>query len=62
MIGGLGSAVAEYISGISLSPPLLKIGIEDSYGDAGDYQTLLNKKKLMPHQIFELILAKFHSI
>tara|TARA_B100000035_G_scaffold239218_1_gene207505 strand:+ start:243 stop:1217 length:975 start_codon:yes stop_codon:yes gene_type:complete len=62
VIGGLGSAVAEYISGISLSPPLLKIGIEDSYGDAGNYQTLLNEKKLMPHQIFELIVTKFHSI
>ena len=53
VIGGLGSAVAEYISGISLSPPLLKIGVEDAYGVAGDYQTLLKEKKLMPNQIFE---------
>lgn len=62
IIGGLGSAVAEYISGISFSPPLLKIGVEDSYGDAGDYQALLSEKKLMPHQIFELISAKIESI
>jgi len=62
VIGGLGSAVADYISGISISPPLLKIGVQDTYGEAGNYQTLLDRKKLMPHQIFKLVYDKFQTI
>ena len=62
VIGGLGSAVAEYISGISQSPPLLKIGIQDSYGEAGSYHALLEEKKLMPNQIFKKISAKYQTI
>ena len=62
VIGGLGSAVAEFISGINHSPPLLKIGIQDTYGEAGDYLTLLKRKKLMPSQIFKLICNKFYTI
>ncbi len=62
IIGGLGSAVAEFISGIRQSPPLLKIGVEDNYGEAGNYQTLLKDKKLMPDQIFKLVCDKFRTI
>ena len=62
VIGGLGSAVAEYISGIKQSPPLLKIGVQDSYGEAGNYKTLLKGKKLMPDQIFKLVSDKFQTI
>ena len=62
VIGGLGSAVAEYISGVNKSPPLLKIGVQDIYGDAGNYQTLLKRHKLEPDQIYMLINQKFQTI
>ncbi|OUX31812.1 MAG: transketolase [bacterium TMED264] len=62
VIGGLGSAVAEYISEINQSPPLLKIGIQDAYGEAGNYQTLLKGKRLMPDQISKLVSDKFQTI
>lgn len=41
--GGLGSAVADYLSSIGGAPKLLRIGINDIFPHAGSYQYLLEQ-------------------
>ncbi|MBK69689.1 MAG: transketolase [Legionellales bacterium] len=62
IIGGLGSAVSEYISSLDNAPPLLKVGIQDEYGSAGSYETLLKQKKLLSDQIANMIANRYYSI
>jgi transketolase len=42
IIGGLGGAVAEYLSG-STPLPLERVGVKDHYGESGDGEELLTK-------------------
>ena len=53
--GGLGGAVSELLSE-KLPSPLLRIGVEDTFGESGDYQDLLNKYGLSSHHIEEKVL------
>ncbi len=51
IIGGLGSAIAEYVSGMALSgmpkpPPLLRLGVHDMFGESGLADELLEKHRL----------------
>jgi transketolase len=51
ILGGLGSAIAEYISGMALSgaptpPPLLRLGVRDQFGESGLADELLEKHRL----------------
>jgi transketolase len=51
IIGGLGSAIAEYLSGMMLSgapapPPLLRLGVRDEFGESGLADELLEKHRL----------------
>lgn len=51
IIGGLGGAMAEYLSGIALSgapapPPLLRLGVRDVFGESGLADELLEKHRL----------------
>ena len=62
IIGGLGSAVSEYLSTMNQKPPLLSIGIPDEYGSAGSYESLLQKRQLLPDQIANTILNRFFSL
>jgi transketolase len=62
IIGGLGSAVSEYLSTMNQKPPLLSIGIPDEYGEAGSYSNLLQKRLLLPDQIANSIINRFYSI
>lgn len=57
IIGGLGGAVAEYLSGIPSAPRLLIIGIPDTFQNAGDYLYLLEQNGLTGAQIAERIVA-----
>jgi transketolase len=43
IIGGLGSAVAEYMAPLKKRPPQLILGIPDAFGKAGEYNWLLEK-------------------
>jgi transketolase len=56
IIGGLGSAVAEFKSQIQSSPKLLRIGIDDYYSKGGSYKFLLEKHGLTPASISNNIL------
>ena len=62
IIGGLGSAVSEYLCTLNDKPPLLTLGILDEYGPAGEYKSLLAKKQLIPDQIANNIANRFYLI
>ncbi len=56
-IGGLGSAVAEYLSHKKSKPYQMIIGIPDSFPCAGSYDYLLKQCRLTGEQIAEDILS-----
>lgn len=58
IIGGLGSAVAEYKTTLKNSPQQLIIGLPDSFGKAGEYKDLLNKYGLTGEQIANKIKSQ----
>lgn len=60
VIGGLGSAIAEYKSTIKDSPKMLILGIKDTYSKGGSYNFLKEKHRLTPSLICEDILEKFN--
>ena len=51
IFGGLGSAIAEYISDKKERLPLLKIGVNDRFPSAGDYHYQLEETGLTAEQI-----------
>ena len=51
IIGGLGSAISEVLSKQFKSPPQLFLGINDTYGKAGDYEFLKKKYGLNSENI-----------
>jgi transketolase len=55
-MGGLGAAVAEEITSTGESAKLLRLGIEDKFDLAGDYEWLLQQNRLVPELIVEDIL------
>ncbi len=55
VIGGLGSAVAEYLAAKKTKPPQLIIGIEDLFPHAGSYEYLLKQCGLDEQSIFKRI-------
>jgi len=56
VIGGLGSAIAEYKSSLNKSPKQLFIGIKDTYGKGGNHKFLQEKHRLTADKIVEDIL------
>ena len=54
--GGLGSAVAEYVSSLDNTPKVLRIGIHDMFPHAGSYGYLLEQCGLTAAQIKERII------
>ena len=58
VIGGLGGAVAEELSGLSKSPRLLRIGVEDRYPHAGPYDSLIADAGLTWDRILQRIRQK----
>jgi len=55
VIGGLGGAISELLSE-KLPSPLLRIGVENTFGESGDYKDLLNKYGLSSHHIEEKVI------
>lgn len=51
VIGGLGSAVAEYKSAKRNAPPQLTLGLPDAFGVTGEYRYLLEKYGLVGEKI-----------
>ena len=57
VIGGLGSAISDYISQNDDFPKLLKIGVNDRFSKPGDYNYLLEQNGLSPEKISQQILS-----
>jgi len=53
IIGGLGSAIAECLSEIADTPPLLRLGVRDVFGESGLADELLEKHRLTGRLIAE---------
>jgi transketolase len=53
IIGGLGSAIAECLSEIADTPPLLRLGVRDVFGESGLADELLEKHRLIGRLIAE---------
>ena len=59
VIGGLGSAIAEYKSSLKESPKQLFLGIKDTYSKGGNYKFLQEKHRLTSNKIVEDILNSY---
>ena len=57
VIGGLGSAIAEYKSGLKKCPRQLFLGVMDTYTKGGNYKFLQEKHRLTSDKIAEDILS-----
>lgn len=58
VIGGLGSAIAEFLVTQQNAPRLLTLGIPQGYGHAGEYQWMLEQNGLTAPQIAGAILEQ----
>ena len=56
IIGGLGSAISEVIAASSLSVPTLRIGVNDSFGQSGEADELLEFYSLTPEKVSHSII------
>jgi transketolase len=61
VIGGLGSAIAEFKAFLSNTPKMLILGIKDSYSKGGSYDFLKKKHRLVPPLIVEDVLKNFKN-
>ena len=61
IIGGIGSAISEFISAKKNSPSLLRLGVMDKFSHPGDYLYLLEQNRLQPQLIAEDILKKYKT-
>jgi len=62
IIGGLGSAVAEYKSTLGNSPPQLFLGLPDRYGKANEYSHLIEEYGLTTDAIAKNIITKYQTL
>ena len=58
VIGGLGSAIAEYLVSLKNRPELIIMGINDVYGKGGTYNYLLEKHGLSSDKIVSRIIKE----
>jgi transketolase len=59
IIGGLGTSISEIITEKSNCPPLLRLGVKDTFSHPGDYIYLLEQNRLQPILIAEDILNEY---
>ncbi len=62
IVGGLGTAIADFISSDLNYPPLLKLGVGEEYSAVGDYAFLLKQHRLQPDKMMEDILKRYRQL
>jgi len=62
IIGGLGSVLAEHITKYSDAPPLLMLGLNDTYPKAGEYLWLLKQQGLTSEDIADSITQQYQKV
>lgn len=60
--GGLGGAVAEYLSSVRHSARLLRIGIDDRFVHPAEYEYLREKNELHPEGIYKKIMQALNCM
>lgn len=61
IIGGLGSAVAEYFAKVPTCP-IYMLGLSDSYPHAGEYDYLIAQQGLSTDAIYKKVLKRYRKI
>ena len=61
IIGGLGSAVSEVLSGMSSHARLVRLGVNDCFGESGEASQLLEKHGLDAAGITESIVQQYRN-
>ncbi len=61
VIGGLGSAVAEELAAMNAHPPLMRLGVPDTYAQCGSREYLFRRYGLEHDQIATALLAKLEG-
>ncbi|MCA9507799.1 MAG: transketolase family protein [Myxococcales bacterium] len=62
IIGGLGGAIAEAATAHGLVPSLLRIGIDDEFGESGTPESLYEKHALSKDKIAQRILLEWRRL
>ena len=62
VVGGMGTAIADVLSEIRNTPPLLKLGVQDHFMPVGDYNYLVEQAGLTPLQIAGSISNKLATL
>lgn len=62
VIGGLGSAVAEYKAAKRHAPPQLILGLPDAFDVTGEYRYLLERHGLVASKISQSVVAKMYEL
>lgn len=62
IIGGLGSAIAEIMAEEGNFPPLIRLGVKDSFSKPGDYDYLMKQHRLWPEWMAEDIEKKWVTL
>jgi len=62
VVGGLGSAVAEYKATIPGAPPQMLLGLPDKFGKSGEYRDLLEQYQLTAPQIAKRVLGRLKEL
>jgi transketolase len=60
--GGLGSAVAEILAEVGHTPPLLRFGVEDQFGQSATADELLEHYGLTPSRMGAAIRHRLHAM
>jgi transketolase len=61
-VGGLGTAISDFLSQSSIHPPLLKLGVKDKFAHPGEYDYLIKQNRLDFESIAEDILVQYKSL
>jgi transketolase len=62
IIGGLGSAISDFLSESANHPPLLKLGVSDCFSHPGEYEYLIRQNRLDFESIAEDIFLKYKTV
>lgn len=62
IIGGLGTAISDFLSNTSKHPTLLKLGVKDQFSHPGEYEYLIQQNRLDYQSIAKDILLKYNSL
>jgi transketolase len=59
VIGGLGTCVAEALASLTKHPRLIKLGVQDQFGESGEPAELLDKHGISARAISQKVLRTF---